>query len=46
MYVWMIPNTSLKKYSRKTQDVAKWILTGPIIVACQWNTETEKQRNW
>jgi hypothetical protein len=22
----------------------KWILTGPIIVACQWNTEKEEKR--
>lgn len=22
-----------------------WILTGPIIVACQWNTEKEQQKN-
>lgn len=21
-----------------------WILTGPIIVACQWNTEKEQQK--
>lgn len=32
-----------KNENLKTDDVTEWILTGPIIVACQWNTETKNR---
>jgi len=31
-----------KRAVAKSVTGKKWILTGPIIVACQWNTETKK----
>lgn len=41
-YVELMRNL-IRNIQAKRSEASKWILTGPIIVACQWNTATKTE---